>query len=142
MKPAATVVLDNEAVQALIDGAHPKHRWTVAFLDEAARRTLQRRHPTAVVVPAAVRVEAGWDRTRATSAGANRRIRARDVPLDRQAADRAARLRRLAGVSVVDATVGQAAEAAASPVVVLTSDVADMRRLAALVDGEVRVVRV
>jgi hypothetical protein len=47
-----------------------------------------------------------------------------------------------AEVSVVDATVAQAAETLPSPTVILTSDAADMRRLAALVRGEARVVRI
>jgi hypothetical protein len=41
---------------------------------------------------------------------------------------------------VVDATVGQAAEAAAQPAVILTSDTDDMTRLAATLEGNVRVV--
>jgi hypothetical protein len=84
----------------------------------------------------------GWDRTARGASLPDRLARARDVPLDGPAADRSVRLRRAASVSVVDATVGQAAEAAGSPTVILTSDVADMARLAGLVAGEVRAVRI
>jgi hypothetical protein len=56
------VVLDNEAVQALASPHHPKHRKVLAHLEVVERR---KRHAVAIslVVPAAVRVEAGWDRT-------------------------------------------------------------------------------
>jgi hypothetical protein len=89
-----------------------------------------------------VRVEAGWDRTARDASLLNRLARARVVPLDGPAADRSVQLRRAAAVSVVDATVGQAAEAAGAPTVILASDVADMARLAGLVAEEVRVVRI
>jgi hypothetical protein len=49
-------------------------------------------------------------------------------------------MRQTTGVSVVDATVGQAAESADHPAVILTSDVDDMQRLAAAIAGDVRVV--
>ena len=137
----ATLVLDNEAVQALLDVAHRKHRRVLAFVDEVNRRDRHRRRTT-VLVPVAVRVEAGWDRTDPTAASVNRLSRAQDVPLDGRAADRATRLRRETGVSVVDATVGQALEAAAPPVAVLTSDTQDVRRLAAASGTTVRVIRI
>jgi hypothetical protein len=139
---AVAVVLDNEAVQALARVTHPKHRRVLSFIEEINQRNQRRRPRTSVVVPAAVRAEAGWDRTARDASLLNRLARARDLPLDGPAADRSAQLRRAAGVSVVDATVGQAAEAAGSPTVILTSDVADMARLADLVAGEVRVVQV
>ena len=88
-----------------------------------------------------MRVEAGWDRTAPTAAILNRLSRARDVVLDGHGADRSAQLREQAGVSAVDATVGQAAGAAHAPVAILTSDASDMRRVAALVLTDVRVVR-
>jgi hypothetical protein len=136
-----TIVLDNEAVQALLDVAHPKHRRTLAFLDVSNGRN-RRRQSTSVVVPVAVRVEAGWDRTSAAGVVANHLSRARDSELHTRAADRAVQLREASGVSVVDATLGQTLGEVASPVVVLTSDVEDMQRLADLVDGAVRVVRI
>lgn len=142
MTSAVAVVLDNEAVQALARVTHPKHRRVLSFIEEINQRNQRRRLWTSVVVPAAVRVEAGWDRTARDASLLNRLARARDLPLDGPAADRSVQLRRAAAVSVVDATVGQAAEAAGSPTVILTSDIADMARLANLVAGEVRVVQV
>jgi hypothetical protein len=71
----------------------------------------------------------------------NRISRARDVVLDARAADRAVELRASSGVSVVDATVAQVSEVASAPVAIVTSDPADMQRLAAIVDNDVRVVR-
>jgi hypothetical protein len=139
---AAAVVLDNEAVQALARVTHPKHRRVLSFIEEINQRNQRRRLQTSVVVPAAVRVEAGWDRTARDASLLNRLVRARDLPLDGPAADRSVQLRRAAAVSVVDATVGQAAEATGSPTVILTSDTADMGRLADLLAGEVRVVQV
>jgi hypothetical protein len=134
------VVLDDEAVQALGRVTHPKHRRVLSFVDEINQRNQRRRQQTGVVVPVAVRVEAGWDRTARDAALMNRLARARDVALDGSAADRSTRLRQAAAVSVVDATVGHAAEAAASPAVILTADTTDMRRLAGLLDGDIRVV--
>jgi hypothetical protein len=61
--------------------------------------------------------------------------------LDDPAANRAAELRPSAAVSAVDATVGHVAETSAGPVAILTSDAGDMRRLAGLVDGDVRVIQ-
>ena len=56
------VLLDNEAVQALRDPAHRKHRRVLAEVEFAFKRVV-RTLPVSVAVPAAVRVEAGWDRT-------------------------------------------------------------------------------
>jgi hypothetical protein len=141
MTAPAVVVLDNEAVQALGTVTHPKHRRVLSFIDEINRRNQRRRQRIRVVVAVAVRVESGWDRTARDAALVNRLAQARDVVLDGAAADRSAQLRRAAAVSAVDATVGQAAEAAAAPAVILTSDPADMARLAGLANGDVRVVR-
>lgn len=139
--PPTTVVLDNKAVQALVDVNHRKHRRALAFIEAANQRSGRRRPPIAVIVPVGVRIEAGWDRSAPGAAELNRISRARDLVLDGRAADRAAQLRQEAGVSVVDATVAQAAEASAGPVAILTSDASDMRRLAASVAGDVTVVR-
>lgn len=141
MTPPVTLVLDNEPVQALLDVSHPKHRRVLAFLDEVNRRNREGREVT-VLVPVAVRIEAGWDRSDAGAAVANRVSGARDVALDRRRADRAIRLRSEVAVSVVDATVAEAAGAAAPPVVILTSDVGDMERLAGQLEGSVRLLRV
>lgn len=135
------VVLDNEAVQALADVHHRKHRRALSFIEVANQRSGRRRQPIAIVVPVAVRVETGWDRTAPSAAVLNRISRARDIVLDARAADRAAQLRQSAGVSVVDATVAQAAEASARPVVILTSDSKDMHRLATLIQGDTRVIQ-
>jgi len=137
----ATLVLDNEAVQALADVNHPKHRRALSFIEVANQRSSRRRQPVSVVVPVAVRVEAGWDRTASAAAMLNRISRARDVVLDGPSANRAAELRAGAAVSAVDATVGHVAETSAGPVAILTSDAADMRRLAGLVDADVRVIQ-
>ena len=139
--PPATLLLDNEAVQALADHHHRKHRRALAFIEVANQRRARRRQPLTVVVPVAVRVEAGWDRIAPRAALLNRMSSARDAILDGRGADRAAELREQSGVSVVDATVAAAAERAAGPVAILTSDAADMRRLAGVVENDVRVVR-
>lgn len=139
MSAPATVLLDNEAVQALLDVSHPKHKRVMSFVDELNSRGQRRGSRTVIEVPVAVRVEAGWDRSSPTSAGVNRFSRARDVVLDGPAADRATQLRQAVGVSVVDATVGQAAQVAASPAVIVTSDVSDMHRL---VGTGTRVIRI
>jgi hypothetical protein len=138
---AAAIILDNEAVQGLLDPHHPKHRRIVALLTEANRRNLRRAGRVMVIVPTAVRVEAGWDRTDPVGANANRLARPRDHVLDRAAADRATQLRAAADVSVVDACVGQAAEAAPNPAVIVTSDTQDMILLAGFL-GDSEQVRV
>ena len=137
----STLVLDNEAVQALADVHHRKHRRALAFVEVANQRSARRRGAPAVLVPVAVRVEAGWDRSAPGAALLNRISRARDVVLDAHAANRAAELREQTGVSVVDATVGQVSEAAPGPVAIITSDPRDMQRLASRIETEVRVVR-
>lgn len=140
-EPAATIILDGEAVNALSDVGHRKHRALLAYLEGAAQR--RARNPSRrVLVPVAVRIEAGWDRTDPKAAIVNRVSGARDVPLSGEAANRAEQLRAATGVSVVDATVGQAAESAAKPVVILSSDIDDMRKLAQRIHGEVRIERV
>jgi hypothetical protein len=137
--PPATLVLDNEAVQALADVSHRKHRRVLAFVEAANERSGRRRQPLSVVVPVAVRIKAGWDRRVPVAATLNRISRARDVVLDGRAADRAADLRGQTGVSAVDATVAQVAETFTGPVMILSSDTSDMRRLAAVVEGNIRV---
>jgi hypothetical protein len=138
---AATVVLDNEAVVALFDVRHRKHRVVLPYVEAAAQRRV--RSPSLrVLVPVAVRIEAGWDRSDPAAAVINRVSGASDVVLTGIVADRARQLMALANVSVVDATVAEAAEGALKPAVILTSDVRDMATLADLVTGEVRVVSV
>ena len=127
----AAVVLDNEPVQALLDPRHRWHRRVAAILFEASGRNLRRPGGVRIIVPVAVRVEAGWDRSNPATANANRIARPVDQHLDSAAADRAVQLRRDTSVSVVDASVGHAFEIAPQPAAVLTSDVEDMVRLRA-----------
>lgn len=132
------LVLDNEAAQALSSSrAHDRRRASVVTAIMAANGR--------VVVPTAVRVEAGWRRRDPAAAGANRLV-SDDVPLDRADADRAVQLRRLVPTaSVVDATVAVAAERIAANVPgavveVLTTDAADISALAAHVEARIAVV--
>lgn len=134
------VVLDNEAIQALADPSHRKHRRAMTMVDAAQRRSRVKREPVVVVVPVAVRVEAGWDRSDARAARINP-LQIQDVELRGERVDRAVRLARDTGVSVVDATVGEAAMGAGVPAAIVTSDVGDMERLAKLADNQVEVVR-
>jgi hypothetical protein len=135
-----TLVLDNQAVQALGDVNHPKHRRALAFVEVANQRSGRRRQPVSVVVPVAVRIEAGWDRRAPAAAMLNRISRARDVVLDHSGANRGAEIRHQLQGSIVDATVARVAESSPQPAVILTSDASHMRRLAAHVEGDVRVV--
>jgi len=137
-RAARTIVLDNEAVQAVADIQHPKHRDVVAMLDATRRR---RRDRVTVVVPVAVRIEAGCDRSAPAAAMFNRISGARDIVLDGASANRASVLRAQVGVSVVDATVAEVAERFPGPVAILTSDGDDMERLCPVLDNDVRVIR-
>ena len=127
-----SVVLDSEAVDALADPQHAKHRGALAYIEVANERRA-RNERVRVVAPTAVRVEAGWDRRAPSAADLNRICGARDHGLDTAAANRAAELLRLVpGVSVVDVAVAQAAEAVEpAPTTIVTSDDDDFRRLAA-----------
>ena len=123
------ILLDNEAVQAVRDPAHRKHHYVVGLILDAAKLRARSR-PIRVAVPAAVRVEAGWDRTSPAWSSANR-FRIADVPLDTRHADAAAGIVRRTGVSVADAHLGAAIQAAETDdVLVLTSDPDDMRKVA------------
>ena len=123
------VLLDNEAVQALRDPAHRKHQRVLDEIEFAFKRTV-RSLRIRVAVPAAVRVEAGWDRTSPSWSSVNR-FRIADVPLDTDHADAAAGIAQRTGVSVADAHLGAAIKATgADHVTVLTSDPADMRKVA------------
>ena len=125
-KPIRHLVLDAEAASALLSSApvSPKRAAVIAAIAAANGRR---------IVPTAVRGEAGWDRTHSAAANASRLVGLDDV-LDRAGGDRVAQLRiAVPGASVVDAAVAVAAERAggADVVEVLTSDVADLRALAA-----------
>ena len=122
-----TVILDNEAVQALSDVTHAKHRNVLAHLVGIAGRR-RRGDDVAAVVPTTVRAEAGWDRTDARSATINR-LRIADRPLDGVTANLVASIIGRTGVSVADAHVGAVARGAVGDVVVLTSDPGDMVRV-------------
>ena len=133
------VLLDNEAVQALVDPAHPKHRQVVSQAQVVASRK-RRAMAIDLAVPTAVRVEAGWDRSSSVWAFPNR-LRIADVPLDTAHANTAATIRNLTRVSVADAHMGAAIQASpADRITVVTSDPADMRLVAG--DKDVTIVAI
>jgi hypothetical protein len=141
VRPARTVVFDNEAVQALVDVAHPKHRRVLAVIEAVASRNLRRAGTTRLVVPTTVRAESGWDRRRPRAAAVNR-LRIDDADLDGAAADGAATVRRTLGVSVTDAHVAVTIAGSDGPHAVLTSDVDDIERIARHVGAELRILAV
>lgn len=123
------VVLDSEAVQALQDPLHRKHRQVVSHAQVVATR---KRSAIAIeiVVPAAVRVEAGWDRASRAWVLLNR-LRIVDIPLDAANASTAAAIRNRTGVSVADAHLGAVIQSAsAEQITVITSDPGDLRGVA------------
>jgi predicted nucleic acid-binding protein len=124
------VVLDNEAVQALMSVDHPKHRRVLAHVQVVAARK-KRAVALDVLAPTAVRAEAGWDRTSHDAAFINL-LRIRDAPLDTNSADMAAAIVSAHGVSVADAHVGAVIQArhGTGSVTVLSSDPDDMRAVA------------
>jgi predicted nucleic acid-binding protein len=125
-----TVLLDNEAVQALMDPDHAKHRRALAFVQVTAGRK-KKAAAIEVEVPTSVRVEAGWDRTAPQAAFINL-LRIRDVALDTKAADLAAGLARTHGVSVADAHIGATTRSreGSANITILSSDPGDMRAVA------------
>ena len=129
MSQARTVLLDNEAVQALLQPMHRKHRRALAFVEATAARNLRRAGTVRLVVPTTVRVEAGWDR-RAAGADAINRLRVDDAPLGSRAADLAVPVRVDLGVSVTDAALAAAVATAPEPHAVITSDAQDLRAIA------------
>ena len=134
-------MLDNEAIGALSDPAHRKHRTVLAHVEGVVTRR-RRGAATGIVVPTAVRVEAGWDRT-APSAAVINRLRIDDVVLDASSANIAAHIVADTGLSVADAHLGAVVRslgASRDDVVVLTSDPQDMERAAG--PASVRVVRI
>ncbi|MBA2322955.1 MAG: hypothetical protein H0V92_02675 [Pseudonocardiales bacterium] len=139
MKHLGVVVLDNEAVQALITPGHRKHRRVLAAVEVVLSRRKRRADSVRLVVPTAVRVEAGWDSREAGAAEINR-LRIEDIALDRGMADRAAAIRGALRVSVADAHLGAVIAAVAGPTAVLTSDVEDIRRIAGHLGADVTVV--
>lgn|GEM_PF-5705637 len=69
------------------------------------------------------------------------RLRVKDHPLDASAANEAAAIRAALDISVADAHLGAAMSALGAPHVVVTSDVADVRRLAEHLMTQTTVVR-
>jgi len=133
------VLLDNEAVQALADPAHPKHPHVISHVQVIASRK-RRAVPITVAIPTAVRVEAGWNRNSPVWAFLNR-LRIADVPLDTSYANTAASIRGRTNVSIADAHIGGVIQAAsADRITVITSDPADMRRVA--MDKDITVVTI
>jgi hypothetical protein len=123
------IVLDNEAVRALRDPAHPKHRRVLSHVQVVASRK-HRALAIEMVVPTAVRVEAGWDRTSPAWAFPNQ-LRIADASLDTTSASAAATIRARTGVSIADAHVGAVVQSApATQISVITSDPRDMRQVA------------
>jgi hypothetical protein len=123
------VLLDNEAVQALANPAHPKHPHVVSHVQVVASRK-RRAMPITVGVPTTIRVEAGWDRNSPSWAFLNR-LRIADVPLDSPYANAGASIRHATQVSVADAHIGAIMRAAsAERITVITSDPGDMRLVA------------
>jgi hypothetical protein len=123
------VILDCEAVQALRDPGHPKHRRVVSYAQVVASRK-RRAVAIQMVVPTAVRVEAGWDRTSPAWVFTNR-LRIADGPLDTASANAAAGIRDRTGVSIADSHLGTVIQSAPhSQITVVTSDPDDMRMVA------------
>ncbi len=134
-------MLDNEAVQALADPAHRKHRRVLAAVEATVQRNIRRAGSVTIVVPAAVQVEAGWVRTAPRSAVINR-LRADRPALGGISAERAAQLVAGTAVSVADAHIGVTLAATPGPHAVLTSDADDMNVVAAAAGVTVIVVLV
>ena len=126
MTPPRTVLLDNEAVQALSSSTHPKHARVIAHVQVVAQRK-RKAIPLDVLVPTAVRVEAGWDR-RAPSAALINRLRIADAQLDTAIANVAAELVARHHVSVADAHIGATTARVADrgAVAIITSDPDDI----------------
>lgn len=112
-----TVVLDNEAVEALLDIRHRKHHRALSAVELVAKKATRHAPKARLVVPTAVRVEAGWDRTTPVAAVLNR-LRVQDVHPDRTAADQAAVMSTELRVSVADAHLAAVLAEAVRPVAV------------------------
>jgi predicted nucleic acid-binding protein len=127
-----TVILDNEAVQALWSPEHRKHRRALSHVQVVAVRKRKGRRSAEIVVPVSVRVEAGWDRSDARAAFINL-LGIRDAPLDKESGNRAAAIAAEQGGSVADAHVGATAQLLpedTGPVTIISSDPDDMQAVA------------
>ncbi|HVA43366.1 MAG TPA: hypothetical protein VNF50_07790 [Acidimicrobiales bacterium] len=123
------ILFDNEAVQALGDPNHPKHRRVLSHVEVVAQRR-RRAVPVTLAVPTTVRVEAGWDGMDRRWALANH-LRITDEPLGPAQANVAAGIRSRTGVSVTDAHLGAVIRATSvTNITVLTSDTKDVRAVA------------
>lgn len=133
------MVLDNEALQALADLRHPKHRVMLEKI-AAVKYESARGASVRVVTPTAVRVEALVSRQTAGTAALGR-FNVQDIALDSTRADRCVALAAAATATAVDATVAEVAESEARTrqVSVYTSDVGDLHRLAEQVSNSARV---
>jgi hypothetical protein len=121
------IVLDNEAVQAL--GYDLDEAQVLSLVQVVAQRK-RRAAEVALAVPTTVRAQAGWDRTVAAWALANR-LRVADEALGRAEANVAAQIRAATGVSVADAHLGAVLQGSkAQRVTVLTSDPGDVAAVA------------
>jgi hypothetical protein len=134
------VVLDNEAVQALLDPTHPKHRRVLAVVEAVVARAQRRPGTVRLNVPTTVRVEAGWDRRDPDAAPINR-LRITDHPLDATRADKAAALHTRLGISVTDAHLGAVLTDLPGTHAVVTSDVRDLKRIAAHLGTPTNIIR-
>ena len=142
-EPVPMVILDNEAVQALAEPSHRKHRRVLAVVEAVTARS-QRRSAGAgeLTIPTAVQVEAGWDRHDPTTAALNR-LRAFRPVLDGNAADRAAAVVAALGVSVADAHIAVALMSRRDgPHAVVTSDPDDLCRIIAHTGAPARVITI
>jgi hypothetical protein len=121
------VLLDDEAVQALMTADHRKHRRVLAHVAVVGARK-KKAADIDLMVPTAARVEAGWDRTAPGAAFINL-LRIRDAALDTGASDAAAALVSDHGVSVADAHVGAVVTSRpeSESVTILTRDPRDIR---------------
>lgn len=120
-----TIILDNEAVQALTVPTHAHHREVIAHLAGAVSR---RRRGVSIdsVVATTVRVEAGWDRSKPGESAINR-LRVRDHVLDTATANLTASIPVTTGFGPTDAHVGAIVRSVSSgDVIVLTSDPTDI----------------
>ncbi|MCL2092048.1 MAG: hypothetical protein FWH11_12770 [Micrococcales bacterium] len=131
------LVLDNEAVQALMDQQHPKHVRVIAHLSAAVARKQGHQTPH-IKVPATVMVEAGWNRSDRRLAELNR-LHPQVDPLDEPRSRQCVQLLQLRRVGVVDAHVAALANSQTDRVTVLTSDRDDLE---VLTDRHVTVVRI
>ena len=126
LKPASIIVLDNEAIQALSNQSHPKHRRLLALI-ERYRQHLEQGSRASLIVPTTVRVEAMINRQEPKASFVNRIVN-QDHLLDSKYADRAAELRNdFSFLSVGDAHIAAIATLSDAEVVIITSDVKDFR---------------